>query len=205
MATAAFLLGLLSFFCLLGPLAGVPAIICGHLAGRRVAASGGALAGGGIALAGFILGCVGTLVWTAAAWVVYRKVSGPWGEATAWFGQVKESTWTGDVAMRVRTYRTEVGGWPTRQSIGAEELDAASVLAAFQSREETGAPIPPERIKAGRLVDQWDRPLHIAVDLNDDGNVSIGTGDVEDMRVLVWSDGPDGKNDYGAGDDIRSW
>jgi hypothetical protein len=25
------------------------------------------------------------------------------------------------------------------------------------------------------------------------------------MSVLVWSEGPDGKNDYGEGDDIRSW
>jgi hypothetical protein len=79
------------------------------------------------------------------------------------------------------------------------------VVAAFQSREVSKEPIPADRIVNGRLVDRWNRPLHIAVDLDDNGNVAIGTGEVESMSVLVWSEGPDGKNDYGEGDDIRSW
>jgi hypothetical protein len=198
-------LGLLSLFCVLGPLAGIPAIICGLLAGRRVTASGGTLGGRGLALAGFILGCAGTLVWTAAGYAVYKRMRGPLAEVGSLFYHVKESAWIAEVATRVRTYRTEVGGWPTKQSIGAEELDAASVLAAFQAREDVGGALPAERIKDGRLVDRWKRPLHIAADLDGNGSVAIGTGDVEDMRVLVWSDGPDGKNDYGEGDDIRSW
>jgi hypothetical protein len=203
LATAAFLLGLLSLFCVLGPLAGIPAIICGHLSGRRISASGGTLGGGGTALAGFILGCVGTLVWSAAAYAVYKKMRGPIAKARSTIEYVGERVWIEDVATRMRAFRTEVGGWPTMQSISAEELDGASVLAAFQSRE--GAePIPEDRIKKGLLVDRWKHPLHIAADLDGNGHVAIGTGEV-DMRVLVWSDGPDGKNDYGEGDDIRSW
>jgi len=205
LATTSFVLGLLGLFCVLGPFAGIPAIICGHLAGRRVSASGGTLGGGGIALAGFILGCVGTLVWSAAGYAVYKKVRGSISRVTSVVDYVNEAAWTATVAKRVREYRTKVGGWPTKQSVGAEELDAASVLAAFQSREDASQPIPPERISNGCLVDRWKRPLHIAVDLDDNGDVSIGTGDVEDMLVLVWSDGPNGKNDYGEGDDIRSW
>jgi hypothetical protein len=205
LATTSFVLGLLALFCVLGPFAGIPAIICGHIAGRRVTVSGGTISGRGLALAGFILGCVGTLVWTAAGYAIYKKVRGPLAKVGSVVDQVKEGAWVAEVATRVRTYRTEVGGWPTKQSIGAEELDAASVLAAFQSRENAGQPIPAERIKDGRLVDRWKHPLHIAADLDGNGHVAIGTGEVEDMRVLVWSDGPDGKNDYGEGDDIRSW
>lgn len=205
LATTSFVLGLLALFCVLGPLAGIPAIICGHLAGRRVSASGGTLGGGGIALAGFILGCVGTLVWVGAGYAVYKKVRGPLTEMSSLVDRVRETAWISEVATRVRTYRTEIGDWPTKQSIGAEELDSASVLAAFRSRRDGGEPIPTDRIKDGRLVDRWNHPLHIAADLDGDGHVSIGTGEVEDMRVLVWSEGPDGKNDYGEGDDIRSW
>lgn len=205
LATTSFVLGLLSLFCVLGPFGGIPAILCGHIAGRRVSASGGTRGGSGLALAGFILGCLGTLVWTAAGYGVYKYVRGPIAKFGSVVDQVQEGAWVSEVATRVRTYRNEVGAWPTKQSVGAEELDAASVLAAFQSREDTANPIPPERIKDGRLVDRWKRPLHIAADLNGNGHVAIGTGEVEDMRVLVWSDGPNGKNEYGEGDDIRSW
>jgi hypothetical protein len=121
------------------------------------------------------------------------------------FGQVSETVWISAVEDRVLAFRKEVGDWPTKQSIGAEELDAASVLAAFQSRQSSAEPIPAERMANGLLVDQWKRPLHIAVDLDGNGNVAIGTGEVEGLSVLIWSEGPDGKNDYGEGDDIRSW
>lgn len=205
LATTSFVLGLLALFCVLGPLAGIPAIICGYLAGRRVSASRGTLGGSGLALAGLILGCAGTLVWAAAGYAIYKKVRGPLAELGSVVDQVKEGAWIAEVATRVRTYRTEVGDWPTKQSIGAEELDAASVVAAFQSRENAEAAIPAERIKDGRLVDRWQRPLHLAADLDGNGHVAIGTGEVEDMLVLVWSDGPNGKNEYGEGDDIRSW
>lgn len=56
-ATASLVLGILSLVCL-GPLTGIPAIICGHLARRKIARSGGALDGAGTALAGLIMGYV---------------------------------------------------------------------------------------------------------------------------------------------------
>jgi hypothetical protein len=157
-----------------------------------------------MALAGFILGCVGTLVWSAAGYAVYQKVRGPVGKLFSTVDYVQESVWIQDIATRVRTYREEVGAWPTKQTVNAEELDGASVLAAFQSQEGASA-IPAERISNGVLIDRWKRPLHIAADINEDRYATIGPGDDKGMRVLVWSDGPDGKNDYGEGDDIRSW
>ena len=56
-AIASLVLGILSFLCF-GPLTGIPGIICGHVARKRINASGGTLGGSGIGLAGLILGYV---------------------------------------------------------------------------------------------------------------------------------------------------
>ena len=57
------ILGILSFLCF-GFFAGIPAVICGHLARSNIKKSQGALTGGGMALAGLILGYIGTIVTT---------------------------------------------------------------------------------------------------------------------------------------------
>ena len=57
LATASLVLGIVGLFCL-GPLAGIPAIVCGHIAHGRVRRSAGQLGGAGLAVAGFVLGYV---------------------------------------------------------------------------------------------------------------------------------------------------
>jgi competence protein ComGC len=60
------ILGVVLLIICIGPLFAIPAIICGHLAYSRIKRSGGALQGGGMALAGLITGYVGivlALVW----------------------------------------------------------------------------------------------------------------------------------------------
>lgn len=52
LAVGSLVAGIASLACLLGPLAGVPAIVLGHLARARIQRAGGMLAGGGLALAG---------------------------------------------------------------------------------------------------------------------------------------------------------
>ena len=54
LATGSLVMGVLSF-CF-GPLLGIPAIICGHVARSKIERSNGQLTGGGVALAGLILG-----------------------------------------------------------------------------------------------------------------------------------------------------
>jgi Tfp pilus assembly protein PilE len=56
-------LGILSFLCF-GFFTGIPAVICGHFARSNIRKSQGALTGGGMALAGLILGYVGIVVTT---------------------------------------------------------------------------------------------------------------------------------------------
>jgi hypothetical protein len=57
------ILGILTFLCF-GFFAGIPAVICGHVARSRIRQSQGNLTGGGLALAGLILGYVGTVITT---------------------------------------------------------------------------------------------------------------------------------------------
>lgn len=52
------ILGLLCFSCLTG----IPAIICGHIGRSKIKLSQGALTGDGMALAGLILGYIGTVI-----------------------------------------------------------------------------------------------------------------------------------------------
>ena len=50
------ILGLLTIWVCVGVLFAIPAVICGHIGYARVAKSGGALSGSGVALAGLITG-----------------------------------------------------------------------------------------------------------------------------------------------------
>ena len=62
-AVCSLVFGILSLVCL-GPLAGIPAIICGHSARGTIRRSNGAVAGDGLATAGLVLGYVGSVIGT---------------------------------------------------------------------------------------------------------------------------------------------
>lgn len=61
LAVASLALGISGVLCL-GPLGAVPAVVCGHLALRRIRGSGGGLRGEGIAIGGLALGYGGLAV-----------------------------------------------------------------------------------------------------------------------------------------------
>ena len=58
LALASLILGITSIVLCLGPLTGIPAVICGHMAQARIRRSAGAMSGGGMAIAGLVLGYV---------------------------------------------------------------------------------------------------------------------------------------------------
>lgn len=60
LAVTALVLGILSWFCV-GPLASIPAIICGHIARGQISRSNGMQTGDGIALGGLVLGYLNLL------------------------------------------------------------------------------------------------------------------------------------------------
>jgi hypothetical protein len=55
-----------------------------------------------------------------------------------------------------------------------------------------------------RYVDSRNHPFHVVADWNYDSKLLVGT-QVLPKGVAVWSDGPNGQNDYGQGDDLRTW
>ena len=57
-----FVLSLFSFICL-GPLTGIPAIICGHVAHSNIKRSQGTLTGDGLAIAGLVIGYLASIGW----------------------------------------------------------------------------------------------------------------------------------------------
>jgi len=59
-AIASLVCGILVF--LTGPITGIPALITGHIARKKIRNSGGTLAGSGMALTGLILGYTSTVV-----------------------------------------------------------------------------------------------------------------------------------------------
>lgn len=62
LATASLVLAIASWACL-GPLAGIPAIICGHIARGQIRASAGTQTGESLALVGLVIGYLNTLLW----------------------------------------------------------------------------------------------------------------------------------------------
>lgn len=64
LALASCLLGIAGIVLCLGPLAGIPAVICGHSARARIRRSGGGLSGNGLAVAGLVTGYF-SFVWAA--------------------------------------------------------------------------------------------------------------------------------------------
>jgi hypothetical protein len=71
LATWSLVLGLLGLFCL-GMLAGIPAIVCGHLAISNINRNP-VLLGRGSATAGLILGYLGTIFWILFGLMLYRR------------------------------------------------------------------------------------------------------------------------------------
>ena len=59
-------------------------------------------------------------------------------------------------------------------------------------------------IPAGEQLDGWQHNYHISIDVTGTGFVHPG-GQTLKRQFAVWSDGANGKNENGAGDDIRDW
>jgi len=72
LAVASLVLGILSLICL-GPLTGIPAIICGHIAHNKSRRSPAQYGGAGMAIAGFVMGYV-SLVLTIIMVVFYSAM-----------------------------------------------------------------------------------------------------------------------------------
>src|SRR6266850_1968484 len=64
LAIASLILGIAGIALCFGPIAGIPAVICGHIAQSKIRESGGLLSGSGLATAGLVTGYI------SIAWIV---------------------------------------------------------------------------------------------------------------------------------------
>ena len=126
-----------------------------------------------------------------------------------------------NLAMALKSYQLDYGKLPPVPSVEKAEADKeaanAEILAVLQANAAAGNAdhaLNPRKvkyfeaqakfIKEGSLVDAWGHPFHVLLDLDYDGAVTVGTEKVA-SPVAVWSDGPNGKDEKGAGDDVASW
>lgn len=75
LAVWSLILGILSLGC--GFVAGIPAVICGHMGLRRVGRSGGALRGQGLAVAGLVTGYTGLVLGTIVSVSILASLALP--------------------------------------------------------------------------------------------------------------------------------
>ncbi len=105
MAVAALVLGILTFVCL-GPIAGILAIIFGFLGMKKAKEIGGT--GKGMALAGLILGAVGTVL-SVIVFIVFVVAA---GTATVAIMDATGAVDPANYSIKVTTCETDSAGYP---------------------------------------------------------------------------------------------
>ncbi len=227
LALGSLICGLIGLFT--GPLAGIPAIITGHIALNRIKRTGDAIQGKGQAIAGLILGYITTfllgfvLILAAAGFaagnaalqrarkIVTLERMTAFESATNGFfvdNGYMPSKGTTDIILETdsapEVFHTLLG------SGGSGGLNPKQVR-YLQLKSGSGGKNGLIHRSDGSLIgwfDSWGNPLHVAFDLDSDETLSVpdrsgSTVILTGRRVAVWSDGPDGKS--GTSDDVKTW
>lgn len=112
-----------------------------------------------------------------------------------------------ELETTMKLYYLDHGVFPGSRGSGPDfEVSHSSLRQALESPDGTGQSYwePDGQDMAGAIVDHWGKPLHIWIDADDDGVVVI-EGERVPGRVATWSEGPNGVNEHGGGDDIALW
>lgn len=138
LATSSLVLGILGILCL-GPLTGIPAIITGHMAYHRSRRAPAVHGGGGIALAGLILGYVSFIVGIAML-AIFAGISLPaLAKAKSRAQEIRCVNNLKQIGLAVRIYATDhKDQFPSGFLAITTELGSPSVLTcpADRSRHE---------------------------------------------------------------------
>ena len=103
------------------------------------------------------------------------------------------------------------GQWQT--AADEEVYDRLIAVLAVKGESEWIGKINPRRIPYleasfnddGLVVDPWGNRFRVMIDSDFDGAIPAPDGTVMQTAVLVWSLGPNGKDEGGAGDDLATW
>ena len=118
-----------------------------------------------------------------------------------------------ELSRAITAYTVVYGTLPFATHTPIEDQDNEVLLDILSCRSNAMAAITynPKRVKfindsgrRGPLLDPWGRPYHICLDHDGDGYVRIAKERFKRSHI-VWSDGPNMKNEFGNGDDIASW
>lgn len=221
-ATASLILGIAGL--LFGFLTGIPAIICGFVARKRINEAGGALGGDGTSMAGLVLGFI-TTIFSVMMSVILIPVlwSVKEGALTATARNDCIQLVNGLQAMRseynrfpieasdresvvIRTDKEFMKVLLAREGEGAKKKHNPRGIVFFegriQKREGTHG-----LDSEGNYHDPWGNLYEIQVDADYDGEVEgFGAGDRNEpirKSVIARSWGLDGV--AGTGDDVKSW
>lgn len=118
------------------------------------------------------------------------------------------------LAVAARNFHSEYGRFPLQPTNHSDHLyvnDYGPLLDILQGQDKSLAENPRAiifielRKQNGKVgLDSWNNTYHVLADWSGDGQVTVGTT-VVTAAVAVWSNGPNKKNEFGRGDDIRSW
>lgn len=192
MATASLVCGILGMVCL-GPLAGIPAIILGHMARARTRRSATPMQGSGRALTGLILGYVSLAATVVVAIALLGAMVPALGAAASSAQKTQCRAEMMALTVALNQYEHTYGALPPTDNYNA-------MIGALTGKNPRGVVFL--EAADGTCQDPWGRPFRVQTSY--DGPVTVPCGDSVE-HIAVWSCGPDGKGDGGGGDDITSW
>ena len=212
LAVVSLVCGIASIVLCLGPLTGIVAVVCGHMARGRIARSSDTLAGAGMALAGLILGYF-SFVWALVLFVFLTLMFPLVGRVKGNAQRMEAKNMDMQLVTALKQYHIEYGKFPlasTKLDTDSEP-DNGAVLDVLRAVNTSDNPrrvaffvARAESFRGSALVDPWGHPYRIMLDTNLDNQLNVGS-EVVQQNVVVWSLGKNGRDESGMGDDIPSW
>jgi hypothetical protein len=108
-----------------------------------------------------------------------------------------------DISLRMYAIKEETNGGAQERMPATSGLELNSALARLLTDEATRTGIrQPSYVERNLLRDPWQRPFNVAwrsalTNLENEYVLLFEGGD-----IAIWSSGPNGTNEYGAGDDL---
>lgn len=132
LSIASLVLGILSLVCF-SLLAGIPAIICGHVARAKIKKSGGRLTGAGMALAGLIMGYVSLLFLPIMAALAIPAVTtaAQMAQATQLMSNGRQFAIVEEAASKDRASNPQVGYPADAKLTSADQLSQMLVSGGY--------------------------------------------------------------------------
>jgi hypothetical protein len=153
---------------------------------------------GALSIAAAIAAVVFFIVWYA---LLLMPVFDAPGSRRALLNQTRAHTDVLALETALLRYFHTFEQWPARAT---NHVDIIRFLRGQNDAQRDFLDLAPAAVRRGRVPDPWTQPYHIRVDWEGGGAIALPSTNLA-RRVAIWSSGPNRINEYGAGDDIRSW